>query len=97
MDVYRETATKQEDVLSINLLNQISEEIIAKVHSKDELYEVVDRQVLEQYARTEGWKRAYREIPLPSSSVSLEVRKDLQDRRNDLAEWYYLEIMEKFE
>ncbi len=97
MDVYRDVSSKQEDVLSINLLNQISEEIIAKVHSKDELYEVVDRQVLEQYARTEGWKRAYKEIPLPSNSVPLEKRKDLQDRRNDLAEWYYLEIMEKFE
>ncbi len=96
MDVYRDVSGKQE-VLSISLLNQISEEIIAKVHSSEELYEVVDRQALEQYARKEGWKRAYREIPLPQGSVTLEVRKDLQDRRNDLAEWYYLEIMEQFE
>ncbi len=97
MDVYRDVSSSQEDVLSISFLNQISEEIIAKVHSSEELYEVVDRQSLEQYARKEGWKRAYKEIPLPSSSVPLEVRKDLQDRRNDLAEWYYLEIMEQFQ
>ena len=97
MDVYRGSFTNQEDELSINLLNQISEEIIARVHSSEELYDVVDKQLLEQYARKEGWKRAYKEIPVPAGSITLEARKEIQDRRNDLAEWYYLEIMEKYQ
>lgn len=85
----------QEGILSIDLLNQISEEIVAQVSSSKELDAITQSYALEQYARKEAWKRAYKEIPLPSGSIPLDVRRTIQEQRNDLAEYYYLQILEE--
>ncbi len=97
MAEYRVNTQNGETELSLDLLNQISEEVIAQVHTKEELSGIISQQLIEQYARKEAWKRAYRDFPLPTSNMTLEARRDLQDRRNDRAEWYYLDIIEKFQ
>ena len=97
MAEYRVPYQNGEMELSLELLNQISEDVIAQVNSSEEMEIVLSKQLIEQYARKEAWKRAYKEIPLPSGTISLEARREMQERRNDLAEWYYLDIIEKYQ
>ena len=51
----------------------------------------------EQDARKEAWKLAYKEVPLPPNSVPLEIRLEMQQKRNEVAEKYYREIMTREE
>ena len=52
--------------------------------------------VREQYARKEALKQAYEEVPIPRGSISLEARREIQERRNDLAEIYYIEYLKNY-
>lgn len=82
-------------IVSADVVNNISEYLIAKVGTEEELGELVMAKINEQEARTEAFKMAYRDVPIPSGSISLEVRRELQAKRNELAEKYYQEIIKK--
>lgn len=51
--------------------------------------------ISDQDARKEAWKLAYKEVPLPSGSVPLEARLEMQQKRNEAAEKYYQEIINR--
>ena len=53
--------------------------------------------ISEQDARREAWKMAYKEVPLPPGAVSLEVRLEMQKKRNEVAEKYFKEIINREE
>ena len=82
-------------VVSVDLVNRISQSLIAMTESEEELNNLVMVQMNEQYARKEAWKLAYREVPLPIGSISLEARREIQERRNELAEMYYQKIINR--
>lgn len=81
--------------VSERLVNEISEYLIAKVETREELEELIMAKITEQEARKQALKRAYEELPIPAGSFSLETRREIQEKRNLLVEKYYQEIMNK--
>lgn len=96
MSKYYDETQKEDFVVSPNLVNEISGYLVAKTETREELNDLLMEKVREQYARKEALKRAYEEVPVPRGSLSLEVRREIQERRNDLVEIYYIEYLKIF-
>ncbi len=95
-ELYVETSYGRRFV-SEDLINGISQYLIAKTETEEELGDLVMAKINEQDARKEAWKLAYKEVPLPPNSVPLEIRLEMQQKRNEVAEKYYREIMTREE
>lgn len=96
MSKYYDEMQKEDYVVSPNLVNEISGYLVAKTETREELNDLLLEKVREQYARKEALKRAYEEVPIPRGSISLEARREIQERRNDLAEIYYIEYLKNY-
>lgn len=96
MREYYDEMQKEDYVVSPNLVNEISGYLIAKTETREELNDLLMEKVREQYARKEALKQAYEEVPIPRGSISLETRREIQERRNDLAEIYYIEYLKNY-
>ena len=83
-------------MVSNDLVNEISGYLVAQTDTKEELDSLLRDKAKEQYARKEALKRAYEEVPIPAGSLSMEVRRELQQRRNNLVEKYYKEYLENY-
>lgn len=84
-------------VVSADLVNEISGYLIAKVETKEELEDLALKKFSEQEARKEALKKAYDEVPIPMGSFSLETRREIQERRNELVEKYYQEFLNRYQ
>jgi len=84
-----------QEVISLDLVNSISQELIALTETQEDLERLALNTFKEQEARKEAWKMAYKEIPMPNGIVSLETRRMMQERRNELAEEFYQQIIKK--
>ncbi len=96
MREYYDEMQKEDYVVSPNLVNEISGYLVAQTETRGELNDLLMDKAREQYARKEALKRAYQEVPVPRGSLSLEVRREIQERRNELVEKYYQENLYKY-
>lgn len=87
----------EDSFVSLDLINSISQDLIALTETEEELESLVNKVAQEQYIRKEAWKMAYKECPLPVGSVSLEIRREIQEKRNELADLYYEELLKKYQ
>lgn len=83
-------------MVSNDLVNEISGYLIAQTETKVELDSLLRDKAKEQYARKEALKRAYDEVPIPVGTLSMDVRREIQQQRNELVEKYYQEFLEKY-
>ena len=79
--------------VSADIVNEISGYLVAHTETRKDLDELLVSKALEQDARKRALKKAYLEIPVPVGSLSLEVRREIQERRNELVEKYYKEFL----
>ena len=82
-------------IVSADTVNEISGYLVAHTESREELNELLISKATEQDARRRALQKAYSEIPVPMGSLSLEVRREIQERRNELVEKYYQEFLNK--
>ena len=82
-------------IVSADTVNEISGYLVAHTESREELNELLISKATEQDARRRALQKAYSEIPVLMGSLSLEVRREIQERRNELVEKYYQEFMNK--
>ena len=92
--VFVETRHGEVDV-SVNAINKVSEYLIAKVDTENDLGDLAVTQQKEQEARTEALKLAYKEVPIPSGQIPIHIRIAMAEKRNELAEKYYEEIIKR--
>lgn len=82
-------------IVSADVVNDISESLLAQIDTQDELDYLLRGIAEKQYARKTALRRAYEEVPVPAGSFSMAVRQELQQKRNELVEKYYQEILNK--
>ena len=96
MSMYYDEMKKGSFEISPSWVNEISGYLVAQTETRGELNDLLMDKAREQYARKEALKRAYQEVPVPRGSLSLEVRREIQERRNELVEKYYQENLYKY-
>ena len=82
-------------IVSADTVNEISGYLVAHTETREDLDELLISKAAEQDARRRALQKAYFEIPVPMGSLSLEVRCEIQERRNELVEKYYQEFLNK--
>lgn len=80
-------------IVSADTVNEISGYLVAHTETREDLDELLISKAAEQDARRRALQKAYFEIPVPMGSLSLEVRCEIQERRNELVEKYYQEFL----
>ncbi len=80
-------------IVSADTVNEISGYLVAHTETREDLDELLISKAAEQDARRRALQKAYCEIPVPLGSLSLEVRREIQEQRNKLVEKYYQEFL----
>ena len=80
-------------IVSADTVNEISGYLVAHTETREDLDELLISKAAEQDARRRALQKAYFEIPVPLGSLSLEVRREIQEQRNKLVEKYYQEFL----
>ena len=86
------TKTKDSVIVSVDLVNQIAQELIAQAETEEELENLVLSYTQEQELRKKAWKKAYQEYPIQSGYVPIDTRREIQLKRDELAEKYYQQL-----
>lgn len=81
--------------VSVDTINRVSEYLIAKVDTEAELGDLIVSSLNEQDAKKEAWKLAYKEVPVPGGILPLQARIEIAERRNELAQKYFNQLMHK--
>jgi len=81
--------------VSVDTINRVSEYLIAKVDTEAELGDLIVSSLDEQDAKKEAWKLAYKEVPVQYGSIPLQARIEIAERRNELAQKYFNQLMNK--
>lgn len=88
--------TKDGEVeVSVGTINRLSEYLIAKADTEEELGDLVMSTMSEQDAKKEAWKLAYKEVPVPTGSIPLQARIEIAEKRQELANKYFNELLNK--
>lgn len=90
-EFYFESKSRSE-VISMDIVNHISQELIATVNGEKELNSLLEEELKMQDARRQALLIAYKEYPNPTGFISLDDRRALVEKRNQLVET----LIEKF-